>query len=76
MAENKISKMTWTELADKLGCNVKHLKRNCRPIMMRLDALSVNTNYRTLWPKQIKIILDHLGYSKEDFLNHNSDNNA
>ncbi len=62
----KIERMSWTKLAEKLKVDVMTLKKDCKPIMRRLDKLSLKKNYRILWPKQIKIILAHVGFDKDE----------
>lgn len=60
-----IPRMSWTALAKKLEIDPMTFKNECKPILIKMNALH-KKNARKLWPNQITKLLKHLGYSVEE----------
>lgn len=61
MAEElELTGQTWKSVRNYYGLKYKDFKKNIATIKRRLDAMTKKKNYRTLLPKQVKLIKKHL----------------
>ena len=57
----ELTGQSWKSVREYYKMTYKDFNQSIEPIKRKLDKMTTKLNYRNLLPKQVKLIIEHLG---------------